>query len=57
MALQANVPRHAEWRRTTRCGTHSSNVAAVPRHNKKRRRYLCRAVLDGERTWMDLDIA
>jgi hypothetical protein len=47
MALQANVPRQAEWRRTIRCGICLSNMTAVPRHNKRRRSYFCCAVLDG----------
>jgi hypothetical protein len=47
MALQANVPRHAKWHHTTRCETRLSNMAVVSHHNKRRRRYLCRAVLDG----------
>jgi hypothetical protein len=46
MALQANVLRQAEWRRTIRCGTRLSNVVAVLRHNKWRRTYLCPTVLD-----------
>jgi hypothetical protein len=47
MALQANVPRQAKWRRTIRCGTRLSNVVAVLRYNKRCRSYFCRAVLDG----------